>query len=445
MIVEYKIVKEGHKGFYHLIRADGSSKRYSSMIRMLQGIDREDLETLWKLVKEKHGINRPVDEYERVLWGDIKIMFEPDIKSEVWRSLQGYKVTVLKLFDSCGVHFIQKMNIKFRGGLLGLKDFKMILRVTTAQGIKREFSVARTPQQNGVAERKNRTLIEAARTMLADSKLPTTFWAEAINTACCVQNRVLIIKPHNKTPYELFLGRKHALSFMRPFGCPVTILNTLDHLVVTGNQTNGNAGTKENIDAGQAGKKIAEEGPTTFALMAYTSSGSSSSSSSDSEILKLDNKLRDNALTELRKKFEKAEKDRDDLKLTLEKFGNSSKNLIKLLEIQVSDKFKTGVGFDSHVVNSKVFDSQENDRYKTSEGYHVVPPPYTGNFMPLKYDLVLADEGEYILSKSVTSIPDVTTSEAKTSVSKPKFVGEPLIEDWISDSEDENETEFKSK
>ncbi|GJW31342.1 putative ribonuclease H-like domain-containing protein [Tanacetum coccineum] len=72
------------------------------------------------------------------------------------------------------------------------------------KGIKREFSVARTPQQNGVAERKNRTLIEAARTMLADSKLPTTFWAKAVNTVCYVQNRVLVIKPHNKTPYELF-------------------------------------------------------------------------------------------------------------------------------------------------------------------------------------------------------------------------------------------------
>ncbi|GKC29780.1 putative ribonuclease H-like domain-containing protein [Tanacetum coccineum] len=96
--------------------------------------------------------------------------------------------------------------------------------------IKREFSVARTPQQNRVAERKNRTLIEAARTMLANSKLPTTFWDEAINTACYVQNRVLVIKPHNKTPYELFLGKKLALSFMRPFGCLVTILNTIDHL-----------------------------------------------------------------------------------------------------------------------------------------------------------------------------------------------------------------------
>nr|GEZ41689.1 hypothetical protein [Tanacetum cinerariifolium] len=196
------------------------------------------------------------------------------------------------------------------------------------KGIRREFSIARNPQQNDVAEKKNRTLIEAARTMLAYSKLPTTFWAEAVNTACYVQNRVLVIKPHNKTPYELFLGRKHALSFMRLFGCPVTILNTLDHLGkfdgkddegffvgysthskafrvfntrtkivkdnlhitflenkpnVTGigpnwmfdinsltismnyqpvfarNQANGNAGTKANIDAGQAKKKTISE------------------------------------------------------------------------------------------------------------------------------------------------------------------------------------------
>ncbi|GKA65114.1 putative ribonuclease H-like domain-containing protein [Tanacetum coccineum] len=139
--------------------------------------------------------------------------------------------------------------------------------------IKREFSVARTPQQNGVAERKNKTLIKAARTMLANSKLPTTFWDEVVNIACYVQNRVLVIKPHNKTPYELFLGRKLALSFIRPFGCPVIMLNTIDHLgsgpnwlfdidaltnsmnykpVVAGNQSNGNAGTKACDNAGKA-------------------------------------------------------------------------------------------------------------------------------------------------------------------------------------------------
>ncbi|GJR71560.1 putative ribonuclease H-like domain-containing protein [Tanacetum coccineum] len=98
------------------------------------------------------------------------------------------------------------------------------------KGIKKEFSIARTPQQNGVAERRNKTLIEAARTMLADSKLPTTFWAEVVNTACYVQNRVLVVKPHNKTPYELFRGRIPFLSFIKPFGYHVTILNTLDHL-----------------------------------------------------------------------------------------------------------------------------------------------------------------------------------------------------------------------
>nr|GFB79039.1 putative ribonuclease H-like domain-containing protein [Tanacetum cinerariifolium] len=98
------------------------------------------------------------------------------------------------------------------------------------KGIKREFSVPRTPQQNGIAERKNRTLIEAARTLLADSLLPIPFWAEAVNTACYVQNRVLVTKPHNKTPYELLHGRLPSIGFMRPFGCPVTILNTLDPL-----------------------------------------------------------------------------------------------------------------------------------------------------------------------------------------------------------------------
>ncbi|GJX55497.1 putative reverse transcriptase domain-containing protein [Tanacetum coccineum] len=100
MIVEYQNDKDGRMGYFKLIRADGSSKRYSSIIKMLQGIDREDLETLWKLVKAKHRNTRPEEDYERVLRGDLKI---------------------------------QKINIKFRGGLLGLKDFKMILRVTTAQ------------------------------------------------------------------------------------------------------------------------------------------------------------------------------------------------------------------------------------------------------------------------------------------------------------------------
>ncbi|GJZ58094.1 hypothetical protein Tco_0613588 [Tanacetum coccineum] len=70
-------------------------------------INREDLETLWKLVNAKHGITRPEEGYERVLWGDLKVMFEHDVESEVWRNLQGHKVTVWKLFSSSGVHFMR--------------------------------------------------------------------------------------------------------------------------------------------------------------------------------------------------------------------------------------------------------------------------------------------------------------------------------------------------
>ncbi|GJX47444.1 hypothetical protein Tco_0272634 [Tanacetum coccineum] len=74
-------------------------------------IDREDLETLWKLVKAKHGNTRPEEAYERVLWGDLKVMFEPDVESEVWRNLQGYNVTVWKLFSSSRVHFVRFQNL----------------------------------------------------------------------------------------------------------------------------------------------------------------------------------------------------------------------------------------------------------------------------------------------------------------------------------------------
>nr|GEW74505.1 hypothetical protein [Tanacetum cinerariifolium] len=82
VIIEYKIVKEGKISTYHITRADRSTRRYTSMINLLKNIDREDLKTLWKLVKDKYGNTRPEEGHERVLWGDLKVMFEPDIESE---------------------------------------------------------------------------------------------------------------------------------------------------------------------------------------------------------------------------------------------------------------------------------------------------------------------------------------------------------------------------
>ncbi|KAL8112021.1 hypothetical protein AgCh_019649 [Apium graveolens] len=92
------------------------------------------------------------------------------------------------------------------------------------KGIIQEFSAARTPQQNGVVERKNRTLVEAARTMLQDAKLPTSFWEEAVNTACYTQNIYLINKAHGKSPYSIISKRKPTVKHLHVFGSKCYIL-----------------------------------------------------------------------------------------------------------------------------------------------------------------------------------------------------------------------------
>ena len=97
-------------------------------------------------------------------------------------------------------------------------------------GIVRQFSSPRTPQQNGVVERKNRSIQEMAKIMLNENTLPKYFWAETVNTACYILNRVLI-RPHlNKTPCELWKDRKPNIGYFKVFGCKCFILSTKDHL-----------------------------------------------------------------------------------------------------------------------------------------------------------------------------------------------------------------------
>ncbi|GJU77428.1 ribonuclease H-like domain-containing protein [Tanacetum coccineum] len=213
-----------------------------------------------------------------------------------------------------------------------------------------------------------------------------------------------------------------------------------------------------------------EEHPLNFALMAYTSSGSSSNSDSESiNVLKLEVRLRDNALVEYKKKLEKAEKKRDELKLTLQKFQNSSKSLNNLLESQVSDKYKTGLGYnavssttaspvvESFVNSSKMLENQEYNKSKSDKGYHAVPLPYTRNFIPSKPDLMFMDE--IVESENVDVITIITPSDVKKvetnhesadiknkgDAVEPKTVRKnsfrsPIIEDWNSD--DNSEVEF---
>ncbi|GJX44976.1 retrovirus-related pol polyprotein from transposon TNT 1-94 [Tanacetum coccineum] len=109
------------------------------------------------------------------------------------------------------------------------KNFKLE-ELCDENGISQNFSSLCTPKQNGVAKRRNKTLIEAARTMLNSANLPKQFWGEAVNTACYTQNRSIAVKRHGKTAYDVFRGRSPDISYFYVFGCHVYIHNHRDHL-----------------------------------------------------------------------------------------------------------------------------------------------------------------------------------------------------------------------
>ncbi|GJS12651.1 retrovirus-related pol polyprotein from transposon TNT 1-94 [Tanacetum coccineum] len=99
-----------------------------------------------------------------------------------------------------------------------------------ANGITHNFSAPRTPQSNGVVERKNRTFQEMSRTMLNEQSLQQKFWCNAVDTSTYILNRILIRAILGKTPYELLRGRKPTLDYFRVFGSKCFILNTKDYL-----------------------------------------------------------------------------------------------------------------------------------------------------------------------------------------------------------------------
>ncbi|GKE49278.1 putative ribonuclease H-like domain-containing protein, partial [Tanacetum coccineum] len=190
-----KIFKNNHtcvacqKGKQH--KASCKTKTVSSISQPLQMLhmDLFGLTFVKSLMKKMYCLV-VTDDYSRFSW--VFFLATKDETSEILKTF----ITGIENLIDLKVKVIRCDNgTEFKN--------KVMNQFCKMKGIKREFSVARTPQQNR---------------------------AKAVNTACYVQNRVLVIKPHNKTPYELFLGRKPALSFMRPFGCPVTILNTIDHL-----------------------------------------------------------------------------------------------------------------------------------------------------------------------------------------------------------------------
>nr|GEW66857.1 integrase, catalytic region, zinc finger, CCHC-type, peptidase aspartic, catalytic [Tanacetum cinerariifolium] len=133
--------------------------------------------------------------------------------------------------DLCGPMRIASINGKRTDNSTEFKN-QVLKEYFDNVGISHQESSVRTPQQNGVVERKNQTLIEAARTMLIFSRAPLFLWAEAIATACFTQNRSIIHRRFNKTPYELINGRKPDISFLHVFGALCYPKNDKENTVI---------------------------------------------------------------------------------------------------------------------------------------------------------------------------------------------------------------------
>nr|GFB08836.1 hypothetical protein [Tanacetum cinerariifolium] len=135
-IADYKIYRERKKSYFKIIRADGNSQNYLTFRTMFKNFNIKDLEVLRSIVKERFKKTKPVDDMDNLLFQTLKTMFESHVEDIIWKYQQGaVKVNNWKLFDSCGVYCvrnlkIQMVNIKFRGGLLGLKDFMELLSLS---------------------------------------------------------------------------------------------------------------------------------------------------------------------------------------------------------------------------------------------------------------------------------------------------------------------------
>nr|GEV34685.1 hypothetical protein [Tanacetum cinerariifolium] len=217
-----------------------------------------------------------------------------------------------------------------------------------------------------------------------------------------------------------------------------------------------------------------EEEPANFALMDFSSNSSSDNETGlesveakllvykqngsvfeeNIKLLNIEVQLRDTALVTLRHKLEKAEQERDDLKLKLEKFQTSSKNLTDLLASQTNEK--TGLGYNSQVFTKSMFDcdnyyslesdfeswppSNLYDRFQPSGGYHAVPPSYIGTFMPPKPDLVFNTAPTDVETDHIAFNVPLSPTKAEQDLSPTTRPSAPIIKDWVSDSEEESKT-----
>ncbi|GJS70864.1 putative ribonuclease H-like domain-containing protein [Tanacetum coccineum] len=454
------------------MRANGSAKTYLFFSLLLKEFDREDLENLWKLVKPKHGNTRPKEGYERVLWGDLKTMFEHHIKDLIWRNLQGKKVFLWRLYDLCGVHFVRfkdmhvYMLVEKRYPLTPATITDMLNKKLKSDYWNEMFSAAGTKVTTVGVESVEKSYILHLLKKSSKEAIEKRFGGNLLK-----QQYEKDLEESSKQLYEILLHLAQsstngqlillmvlqllALKLLDVNSTSIDILeyavNTGRKLIVNGTETiglislrwsvttatkgdtlQGSArlqGTKK-TGTGKAQEEVCQWRQLLLMLCGYshvlvlvsTDSNCSSSCLENVKILKGQN---EQLLKDLRtSKFKWIV-------------------LIKQVSESVEDRLLV------YRKRSRVYEEE----YQGHKWYNVVPPPYTGNFMPPKHDLSFSSLEEFvnesIISEPTVKKPIVETSEAKASADKLKEVrknnGAPIIEDWVSNSEEEDVPQAKKE
>lgn len=165
---------------------------------------------MWTYANRIVGGNRYfitfIDDFSRMCW--IYLLRN---KSDALHVLKKFKLLV----ETQSGHKLKTLRSD-RGGEFTSQEFQLFC---ASQGMERQLTVSYSPQQNGVAERRNRTIGEMARSMMFEKEIPLKFWGEAVNTAIYLQNRCPTSAVEEKTPFEVFSGRKPGIKHLRIFGC----------------------------------------------------------------------------------------------------------------------------------------------------------------------------------------------------------------------------------
>ncbi|GJU50930.1 putative ribonuclease H-like domain-containing protein [Tanacetum coccineum] len=430
-------------------------------------------------VSDTEGLDKAYDRFQKLI-SQLEIhVFEADIKSSSGSSSNSQNVAFLSAEDTNSINEVNTANgvsTASSGPQLDDEDLEQLDQDNLEEmGIKWQVAM--------LSMRVKRFYKKTGRKLIFNGKEPVGF--DKVKVECFKCHRRGHFARECKAPRNQWNRNRDAGYRSRNNTRRTVPVETSNALVVQDNALIVQDGL------GYDWSYIAQDEPTEFALMAYTSNSSGSDTEANLEIvayqlglesveaqlvvhqknevvyeekiavLEFEVKDKGNAVTRLTNQLEQTLKEKEDLKAKLEQFETSSKNLTKLINSQISSKDKTGLGYGdqlnendssgSELFNS-VFDSrssdgddnQTNDRFKKDNEYHAVPPPLTGNYIPPLADLSFAglDDSVYrpTTNKTSASVSQVETSNtppSNTSVEMPRVESvRPsgvIIEDWVSD------------